>query len=63
MSEPGKGPAVDPLDAACRDYKDCVKCAKLKHGNYCIGENIRYSYNNNYICTDGAGSCKRNSFK
>merc|ERR1712141_207489 len=37
MSDPGHGPPVDSLDAVCKAYKDCVKCAKMEHGDACIG--------------------------
>jgi len=44
MSDPGKGPPVDALDAVCKQYKDCLKCARMEYGEQCIGEFQRYSY-------------------
>jgi len=62
MSDPGYGPPVDALDSVCKAYKDCVKCAKMTHGDECIGEFVKYRYgykNGDAICKDSAGSCKR----
>jgi len=44
MSDPGYGPPVDSLDAVCKEYKDCLKCARMKHGDSCIGEFVKYRY-------------------
>ena len=41
MSDPGHGPPVDALDSVCKRYKDCVKCAKMTHGDMCIGEFVK----------------------
>ena len=43
MSDPGYGPPVDALDAVCKRYKDCVKCARMAHGEMCIGEFVKVS--------------------
>lgn len=62
MSDPGHGPPVDSLDAVCKDYKDCQKCARRTHGDMCIAEFVEYKYgesNNDKICKDAAGSCSR----
>ena len=62
MSEPGHGPAVDPLDGTCKAYKDCLKCAKMSHGNECIPEFHRYRYGleqGGLQCTDEPHTCKR----
>ena len=62
MSDPGHGPPVDPLDSVCKAYKDCVKCAKMTHGEMCIGEFVKYRYgyrNGEAVCKDDAGSCGR----
>jgi len=62
MSDPGHGPPVDALDSVCKRYKDCVKCAKMTHGEMCIGEFVKYRYgykNGDVQCRDQAGSCKR----
>jgi hypothetical protein len=62
MSDPGYGPPVDALDSVCKEYKDCVKCARMKHGDSCIGEFVKYRYgykNGEAVCNDKANSCKR----
>lgn len=63
MSDPGHGPPVDGLDAVCKAYKDCQKCARQTHGDMCIGEFVRYKYgekNGDKFCKDAPGSCGRN---
>ena len=47
MSDPGHGKPVDPLDNVCKEYKDCLKCARMAHGETCIGEFVKYRYINN----------------
>jgi len=62
MSDPGYGPPVDALDSVCKEYKDCLKCARMKHGDSCIGEFVKYRYgykNGDAVCKDGANTCKR----
>jgi hypothetical protein len=64
MSETGYGPPVDELDRLCKLYKDCLKCAKLEHGNECYGESIEYSMDivretTKVTCLDEPGSCER----
>ena len=62
MSDPGHGPPVDALDTVCKAYKDCQKCARMEHGDTCIGEFVRYKYgekNGDKFCKDTAGSCDR----
>lgn len=63
MSDPGKGPAVDALDATCKRYKDCLKCARNNHGEACIGEFTKYGMRitkaGEAICRDDAGTCSR----
>jgi len=62
MSDPGHGPPVDQLDTVCKQYKDCLKCARKKHGDKCIGEFVRYRYgykNGGPVCRNEAGSCER----
>ena len=43
MSDPGHGPPVDALDTVCKKYKDCLKCARMRHGDSCIPEQVRVS--------------------
>merc|ERR1719190_218099 len=45
MSEMGKGRPVDALDNKCKAYKDCQKCVRDKHGDGCIGEMEKYTWN------------------
>jgi len=62
MSDPGHGPPVDALDSVCKEYKDCVKCARLTYGEMCIGEFVRYKMkitNGNVQCRDQADTCGR----
>lgn len=67
MSQPGFGPPVDALDGICKQYKDCQKCARDAHGEFCIGEFYKYRYGKNNgqvtcrdIPTDGdEPACKR----
>jgi len=62
MSDPGHGPPVDELDNVCKQYKDCQKCARMTHGEMCIGEFVRYNFrigNNGPVCRNNAGSCER----
>ena len=62
MSDPGHGPPVDALDTVCKAYKDCLKCARMEHGDSCIGEFTQYRYgitNGDAVCKDRAGTCKR----
>lgn len=44
MSDPGFGPPIDALDVVCKQYKDCQKCARLRFGDECIGEFVKYNY-------------------
>jgi len=62
MSEPGKGKPVDPLDAVCKKYKDCQKCAREEFGQDCIGEFVQYNYgqeSGEKICKGAPGTCGR----
>ena len=40
---PKKGAPIDALDTTCKKYKDCLKCARMNHGDVCIGEFHRYA--------------------
>jgi len=62
MSDPGHGPPVDALDTVCKAYKDCLKCARMTHGDTCIGEFVKYKYGVNsgdVKCRDQPDTCKR----
>jgi len=65
---PGQGFPVDGLDGDCQKYKQCLKCARDKHGDACIPEMIMGSANKRYqmtigatavTCDNNAGTCKR----
>lgn len=56
MSDPGFGPPMDALDTVCKEYKDCQKCAREAHGEFCIGEFYKYKYGK----SNGAVTCKDN---
>ena len=49
MSEQGKGAPVDELDAVCKRYKDCLKCASQKHGQDCLPEFVKYGLRMNQV--------------
>ena len=59
------GSPVDALDTVCKAYKDCLKCARMNHGNQCesvILSSPLYNYeitNDEAVCKDPAGSCGR----
>jgi len=62
MSDPGKGQPVDSLDAVCKKYKDCQKCAREEFGDMCIGEFVQYSYGTQggeKVCQGSPGTCDR----
>ena len=62
MSTMGKGAPLDQLDAVCKAYKECQKCARQRFGETCIGEFVRYGMDmvNEYpVCTDAGDSCGR----
>ena len=62
MSTMGKGAPLDELDAVCKAYKECQKCARQRFGEMCIGEFVRYGMNmvNGYpVCTDNGDTCGR----
>ena len=62
MSDPGHGPPVDALDTVCKAYKDCLKCARMEHGDSCIGEFTRYRYgitNGEAVCRNRPNTCER----
>ena len=44
MSDPGMGQPVDALDGLCKQYKDCLKCARMEHGESCLGEMVKYGF-------------------
>ena len=66
MAEMGKGKPVDALDSACKAWKECQRCARMKHnrsashpqGEFeCLGEFTRYNFglkNDDYQCKNSA---------
>lgn len=66
MSDPGHGHPVDNLDRVCKEYKDCLKCARRVHGDTCIGEFVQYKYgirNNEVLCRDKPSTGKESACK
>jgi len=62
MSDPGKGRPIDDLDAVCKQYKDCQKCAREEFGDMCIGESVEYNYGQTggeKYCKGDSGTCGR----
>ena len=62
MSDPGHGTPVDGLDSVCRDYKNCLKCARMTYGETCLAEFHKYRYDqtqDEVTCQDDPNSCKR----
>jgi len=64
MSTRGKGRPVDELDSLCKQYKECVHCAKLEFGPECIPEAVKYGWEVNSkgkVISKGnqPGTCKR----
>ena len=62
MSDPGHGPPVDALDTVCKAYKDCLKCARITHGEDCLAEFVKYDYtigNDDIVCSDAVNTCGR----
>ena len=61
---------MDEIDAICKSYKQCLKCAQEQHGENCIPEMINNDATAYYdvtinkrqkriTCGDPAGSCNR----
>jgi len=67
MSTRGKGKPVDELDTLCKQYKECIHCAKMEFGNECIPEAVKYNWEvkNDEVKSRGAapGTCKRAIFE
>merc|ERR1712176_814231 len=67
MSEMGKGKPVDALDNKCKNYKDCQKCVRVKYGNDCIGEFVRYTWkwsskHNKFVSKNEDDTCEKELF-
>merc|ERR1712235_53412 len=68
MSTRGVGKPVDRLDSLCKDYKECVHCAKMEFGNECIPEGVKYRWevnNKGKVVSKGnaPGTCERALFE
>jgi hypothetical protein len=63
MSDLGHGQAVDAIDKTCKRYKECLKCAREKWSEDCIGESQRYGWKigpeQSVMCNNQKSSCKR----
>ena len=58
----GHGRPVDSLDSACKTYKECQKCARLKYGETCITDFVEYKVNElsgERVCDGQIGTCGR----
>ena len=64
------GPAMDEIDAICKSYKQCLKCAQEQHGTNCVPEFINNNPTDFYnvdirknrktiTCLDAPNSCNR----
>jgi len=56
MTTTSYGKPVDALDASCRAYQDCLKCAKDHHGDSCFPDFTGYLME----VIDGEVMCKNN---
>lgn len=64
MSDPGYGLPIDPLDTACKTYRECIWCVnKSFEGGLCQPETVAYGAptmdENGITCTDAENSCER----
>lgn len=63
---PGLGRGLDAIDAGCSQWKRCLRCAKITHGENCKSEEEKYivelltdAYSSRYSCSQSVGTCKR----
>jgi len=62
------GMPKDELDSQCRVYKQCQKCARMYHGDNCIGEFTQYRWRwankrSQFESKNPAGTCERAIFE
>ena len=66
MIERGHGRPVDALDNKCKAYKDCLRCARYKHGEKCSPLLKLHGWMNSKvgpISLEDAGTCERDLFE
>ena len=44
LAASGNGHPVDPIDAACKQYRECQTCAQMDDGADCNVENVDWMY-------------------
>lgn len=66
LASAGHGAAVDPIDQACKNYKDCQRCVQMDDGADCNVENKDWSYDfgisrnsDEAECDNPVKSCRR----
>lgn len=67
LASAGHGAAVDPIDQACKNYKDCQRCVQMDDGADCNVENEDWHYNfqlpknpeSDVTCLNPVKSCRR----
>ena len=47
LDAPGFGRPINPLDALCKSYKNCIKCIQRSHGEACTprSNTVRFKVN------------------
>ena len=66
MSTRGTGKPVDELDTLCKQYKECVFCAKQEFGDECIPERKKYKWQlskGDVETKHESGTCLRSLFE
>merc|ERR1712228_499462 len=62
MSDAGLGPPVDDIDATCKKYKECLKCAAMTYGPQCVSEMKKYKFyakGDDVKCRNRLDTCER----
>ena len=65
LASAGHGAAVDPIDQACKNYKDCQRCVQMDDGADCNAENLDWNYafgikkTDEVECENPVKSCRR----
>lgn len=64
LAAAGHGAPLDPIDQACKNYKDCQRCVQMDDGADCNTENEDWFYSFQSIgaeaeCDNAVKSCRR----
>ena len=64
LATAGHGASLDPIDQACKNYKDCQRCVQMDDGNDCTAENEDWTYSfetqsEEVECLNPVKSCRR----